>query len=255
MQKTVIITEEDVRTYLYCGEFYSRGGRYERPNNKWCDKLLELAFGNTMQTLILQPGKFMSIELLIAYATDEAISEIPEFKALLGDETKTHRLRIIQLVYEALELFQHKSYQVVAGPCNYNVKVGDQTIELRFGGMFINTHTKTLHTVSFSHYPSYHSEANDPMLALKVQFVMKHLTNQYKIKHIAHHVFAFGHDKATNNANLRHKLLNNPSIPPKVIRYAESIINNISSGISHPALPCPNSTCTFYKTCYPEYWK
>lgn len=255
MQKTPIISEEDIRSYLYCSEFYHRGGDWTRPLLKWADPLLEQAFGNTMQTLILQPGKFLSIELLIGFATDEAIRSSAEFKTMPPEERKTHRLRIIQLVYEALELFGHKYYQVIAGPTNYLVKLGDQTVEIRYAGMFMNTNTRTLHTISFSHYPTHHSEANDLALALKLKFSTDELKNKYKIRHIAHHVFAFGHDKATNSVQLRHKLIHDPVVSDMALRHAQQVTNNMAMGVHYPTIPCPNSTCSFFKTCHPEYWK
>ena len=237
-----VLSEEKLRAYVKCSEFYNFGGK------------VQYGFGtsvvkSTIESLIIKSLRFGIKEPYkdIQSALLDAIAELNQKENLLEPQINNYLNTCILWLKEFFELFPLTTYEPVLGRITPRISVEKTPIELDISGIFRSKNTQTIHAITFAPLASKHSILNDPCSILKIillePFVKKHI--QTNRPQVILHTFGYG-----KNDNMLYYSLSSNEVTKRHRHMVKSIVKGINSGNHFPVLPCLFS-CPYKKKCYP----
>ena len=237
-----ILSEERLRAYVKCSEYYNFGGT------------VSYTFGtsvvkSTVERLIIKALKsgLKNPYADIQSALLDAIAEINQKENLIEPQLNNYLNTCILWLKEFFELFPLNTYEPVLGRIQPNISIEKTPISLDISGIFRSKNTQTIHAITFAPLASKHSVLNDPCSILKIMllepFVKKHI--QSNRPQVVLHTFGYG-----KNDNMLYYSLSSNDITKRHKHMVKSIVRGINSGNHFPVLPCLFS-CPYKRECFP----
>lgn len=237
-----VISEEQLRAFAKCSEYYSLGGGDQL---NFQQRVVKNAFERLVTRSLRQ--RLKDKERGLHSALLQAISEEGQKEHLFESQISRHMNTCLLWLNDMLEIFSFNIYTPILGKIQPSVKIGRITVKLDISGVFRSAKNKTIHAVSFSSYSSKHAMLNDPSLSLKLSVLKPFVTKHSGIKRpqVVLHLFSYG-----TKDNLQYYSIDSNQINKQNVNMVKSISKGIELGVRYPVNPC-NHSCQFKNKCYP----
>jgi len=236
-----ILTEERLRAFTKCSQFYHYGGELKESTLvHLLRETLEYMVAKSLRHPIVDPQKKFTVFLnttmnRLRIRDDYTEGEVMEFER-----------KGIYFFTNFWRLFNPKFYVPVAGQTSFKAKISKTPVELKVAALFRHRARQTLHAIDFPPFSGDQNRLNDPISPLKVlllkQFVKKHRERPQATLHM---VWSLpGH-------NIGHRILSDTDIPNHHLKMIRSVVELMEQGYHYPLVPC-FTQCTFKSICHPH---
>lgn len=236
-----ILTEKDIRAYVKCSEFYSKGGTII-PN--FGLRVVRYAIEKTIINSLRYPNKPISRDLQAIVI--DAVTKVNRTEKLLEPQLRRYMNVTLLWIREFFDIFPIEKYIVVSGPTKPRVIVSKTPIKVRVSGIFRSQKRQTIHAIVFTSGATEHHIKNDPVLHLVLK-ILKPLVKKHQQTdrpQVVLHVFGFG-----KNNNVIYYTYDSNYINETKIKMVESLVKTMEAGHHFPVLPCLYS-CPYKKECF-----
>ena len=237
------LSEERLRAFVKCSEYYYRGGEHR---GSFFLEVAKATYERVVVTSLRKPHSIIDyhkilLKVMALKGQEEDLLE-PQINAYLNQCTL-----YLKDLFEVLPI---QNYIPIYGPIAPVVRVSKTPIQLQISGLLRSQTTQTLHAIAFvpASNAYEHCIANDPALHLKLKilkpFVAKHMRSgrpQVKM-----HVFA--HDKRNQ---MVYECYDSNQTNLTLLKRIEGVIKTIETGHHYPVLPCLYK-CPYKSNCYPN---
>lgn len=236
-----VLTEERLRAFLKCSQFYHYGG-VEKPHTKAMMAQYALEAWMALSLRDRRSDRALRITKAIMRATkDSGIGN-----DYLSQQVQKMQRETTLWLDSFLKIFKEDMYFPVTGPLPYRVVCSKTPIELRMSGIMRTAKNKTLHVISFSPHNDVHSQINDPITHLKLHALKSFVPKAKRPQAMLHMLWS------TKQGELGYNNIDSNQLSPEYLQMIESKIQEIENGRHFPVLPCLYD-CKFKKSkCRPE---
>jgi hypothetical protein len=235
-----IMTEERLRAYIKCSQFFHYGGMAQASLET---RMAQYTLEYYLAAQIRMPHRGKSYILSRALLQAAKRCEL-DSKYLVGQVLKatTHTTLWMD---EFLKTFSEDIYFPVVGPLPWRTVVSKTPIDLQISGVLRTEKNQTLHIIAFSPYKHHHSQINDPITHIKIA-ALRHFVkgNGNRTQARLHFLWA------QKNGGMGYDSVDSKSLNPKYLKLIEQKVKEMERGTCFPVLPCPFK-CTFKEKCFP----
>jgi hypothetical protein len=234
-----ILTENRLRAFVRCSEFYHLGGNLEESS---LQEVVRSVYENTLASIIRRPDLDpLHVMNKAAYRLIKATGMQDTHMQSQVTEFHRHTLLIANEIFTTLPLAH---YTPVFGPFTYITRVSKTPIELRISGLLRSKKNKALHVVSFSPYREQHSVNNDPITQLKLT-TLKHAVPPHNNRKADCRMHSFG---TYNTGTLFYRFTDTSHRNPEILKQITTMVRIMEQGFRYPITPCPHN-CKFKEIC------
>lgn len=238
---TLLITPEDLASYLRCSQFFSFSGRIKE------DTTLEL----TRRTLeefflfFLREPNLLPIDYLheLNSITQKLKTRLEKKNKNMAADIMRHVLSFMNQILVETNLLRGIA---LSSSHEWKLKVSNSLVSVRVSAAYRTLASKFIQVIYFSPYMDKHSIGNDPMIPLILESANYSLDNyKDKTETVILHVIGYnGKDLIYLKKDSRDKRDNRDKIT--------ALIKQIESGYAFPIVPCTYRNCEFRKRCFLE---
>lgn len=234
------MTEESLRSYFRCSEYFNFGGLIE-PND--LNKLYASAFEYVLTRRL---AGIADQDIDLASTVNRLARPFYKVEGMITtDVDQTAKLALLG-VHETMQLFKPDLYPTISGPSTFRIRVSQTPIDLHLGGIVRTRRAQTPHLICFTPYPNQNDCLNDPVVHLKLH-ALKNLIprHMHRTSNAVIHMLSIG-----ANATIKHRVLSEHEISDHHVRMVHQVVRSIEEGIHYPIIPC-HYTCQFKTICNP----
>lgn len=235
----MVISEEQLRAYVKCSEYYHREGIVEK---SFPLRLVEHAVEKTILSL-LKTGRSKSASDLQGILVN-SIGQVGSHDLL---EPQVNHYLNIGLIWlkEFFSIINLENYIPIYGPTKPRTKISKTPIEFKVSAVLRSKKSQTLHLLIFTPGATKHYMKNDPVPLLAIN-AYKHLvkTHQSNRPQVIAHCFGYG-----KNNNLNYYTVDSNEFDETKLERITSLVKGMEAGFHYPVLPCFHK-CKFKKECY-----
>jgi hypothetical protein len=236
-----ILTEERVRGFLKCTEFYNFGGEVKHSLET---EVLRHTVEKTT-AMYLRNGKKAAM-IAKPKAASEFLFKVNRREHLLPQKLELLHQRSAWLLHNFEEIFSLDTYLPVYAATEYKLIVSKTPIKMRLSGVYRTEKNNALHIVDFSPYIHEHDVLNDPFVHLKLKMLNESVAWNRQRHTVKLHSFSVL--KGSNTLN--YTSMTTKDISQTQIDRATGVIKLMESGYHFPLLPC-NINCPYKTRCKP----
>lgn len=240
MTRYPIMSEQRLRAYIKCSQFFHFGGEETASISTL---MAQYATEYYLTATIRDPGKDRSYKITRAILQARRACEL-DLKYLTGQAEEMNSKTALWLE-EFWNLFNPNVYLPVTGPLPWRTVVGSTRVDLQISGILRTAKNGTLHIISFTPYNSRHSQVNDPITHLKLNamraFVKK---NPRRTRAVLHLLWA------RSDGSMGYDRVDETTLNPQYLSLIELKVKEAEAGLAFPVLPC-KYTCQYKTKCFP----
>lgn len=235
-----ILTEQELRAFFKCSQFYNFGGLVEADLSTL---MAQYATEYYLSSRLRTPSKDSSMVITKAVFYAAKKCQLKEIY-LAGQEEELINKTVLWLD-EFMTVFDESVYLPVTGPLPWRTTVSKTPIDLQISGILRTRKNQTLHTISFSPFKNAHAQINDPITHLKLkelqEFVKKNPNRPRARMHILW---------ANNSGKLSINNIDSKKINTKYLDVIEQRVKQAERAEYIPLVPCPHRYCKYLKKCF-----
>jgi hypothetical protein len=236
----IVLSEDSLRAYFKCSQYYHYGGIQETPVLMTVIKTtIELMMAEAVEKEIDSPSTSFLPYL------QKAIGRLNLRRLYLEGEIFDLSNKAIFALTEFFSLVSPAKYLPFTGPTLHRVLISKTPIDLRVSSTMIRKGTQELIGIYFSPYVLNHHTQNDPIPYLHLRLLEKFGTDHFKRNTAS--LFVFGVDK---NGGLTTQVLGSKDFKEDSYVLLQGVVRAIEMGIHFPLNPCQHY-CEFKEKCFP----
>lgn len=239
-------TEEELRAFLKCSEFYKFGGTI--------DKSIELIMlENAIKKVCISMFRDGSQDpvRLAAFAIEQEARRKEIHTKMLEPEIDKMKRKAMINAHSLMKTFPFNKYKMVNPAMTFKTEVQKVQIELDVTAIFESNKNKSLHFIDFIPNFDAHAMAWDIPAILKAKYLSRFVpkSNLERAVDVQGHLFSVN----TNN-ELIHVITSFKKQTATLDLKIAKLFRRFAKKEYMPLVPCPYA-CKFKKKCYPETTK